>query len=340
VYTDPEDYLSEKSPSVVDFDFEPGKIPAPPAAVVKALVRAILQNPQVKSIKLLHAPTYRDSFYPLWFVSFWSLAEDAREAQVLWRRARGMLQEREKKVQMDYNATEYVQAALTALKELPWKEVVQGFRENDEVGYLACWLTTDWLKTTHEHQMLEILTDDLALDESSLDTIQNTFFAFKLSRAFYNPEAYRTAREWRWVRQLGEAFTIGQRRRFGTIANINENHWVAIAFDSGEKAIYYGDSMGGEVPKSIRDQYNWWIYEHLGQEYCWKELPIPQQSDLCSCGILAHFCLAHFFDPEHFPLPVPTLDSMANERLKMFIRAAERHKNAVRASTGNDQDLA
>ncbi|KAJ7812503.1 hypothetical protein B0H14DRAFT_2605728 [Mycena olivaceomarginata] len=70
VYTDPEDYLSEKSPSVVDFDFEPGKIPAPPAAVVKALVRAILQNPQVKSIKLLHAPTYSDSFYPLCLMVF------------------------------------------------------------------------------------------------------------------------------------------------------------------------------------------------------------------------------------------------------------------------------
>ncbi|KAJ7695554.1 hypothetical protein B0H14DRAFT_2418745, partial [Mycena olivaceomarginata] len=250
---------------------------------------------------------------------FWSLAEDAREAQALWRRARGMLQEREKKVQMDSSTTEYLQAAFTALKELPWKGVVKGFREKEEVETLAHWLTTDWLTTTHEHQMLETLADDLALDESSPDTIPITFFAHTLSRGFYNPEAYRTGREWRWVRRLGDAFATGQRKRFGTIANINENHWVAIAFNCEEKVIYYGDPMGGAVPKHVRDHYNWWIYEHLGEEYCWKDLPMPLQRDLHSCGILAYFGLAHFFDPEYFPLPVPTLDSMANERLKMFI---------------------
>ncbi|KAJ7803889.1 hypothetical protein B0H14DRAFT_2612956 [Mycena olivaceomarginata] len=247
------------------------------------------------------------------------ICEDAREAQALWRRARGMLQEREKKVQMDSSTTEYLQAAFTALKELPWKGVVKGFREKEEVETLARWLTTDWLTTTHEHQMLETLADDLALDESSPDTIPITFFAHTLSRGFYNPEAYRTGREWRWVRRLGDAFATGQRKRFGTIANINENHWVAIAFNCEEKVIYYGDPMGGASTEArtrplqlvdLRASRRGILLEGFANAAAARSSFLRDSCLLRSRALLR---------PEYFPLPVPTLDSMANERLKMFI---------------------
>jgi hypothetical protein len=64
-FADPSDYLSGVSPTVVTFDVL--EIPVPSAAVVKALGRAILSDPDMKLIVLVHSPAHRakSNHYPV-----------------------------------------------------------------------------------------------------------------------------------------------------------------------------------------------------------------------------------------------------------------------------------
>ncbi|KAJ7746211.1 hypothetical protein B0H14DRAFT_2985652, partial [Mycena olivaceomarginata] len=110
---------------------------------------------------------------------------------------------------------------------------------------------------------------------------QPTYFAHGLARAYMNPDTYRTARQFQWLRRLGEAFATKDRRRLGTIVNKDENHWVGLAIDCEEET-------------------------HLGVKFRWMDLPIPSQNDVHSCGLLAYFALANFFDGQRFPLPKAT----------------------------------
>jgi hypothetical protein len=69
VFADPTDYLSELPPTITTFNVR--EIPIPPSVVVKALGRAILLDPEFKSIVLVHSPVHRgkDDRYPLWLAT-------------------------------------------------------------------------------------------------------------------------------------------------------------------------------------------------------------------------------------------------------------------------------
>ncbi|KAJ7056037.1 hypothetical protein C8F01DRAFT_1234071 [Mycena amicta] len=326
VYTDAEDYLSEDAPTVVECDAQ--AIPAPPAPVIKALGRHLLDNPGVKSIRLLHAPTFRGpaKSYPLFLVTLWAQLEEVREVKKTWQRALEKLEEEERRVANDGAGTMLVQDVFSALGEIAWKGEIKGFIDAKSTRYLACWLTTDWLATTHEHQLLEILQRDLRMGPTSTDMLQDTFFTPALITAFHNSDRYSSSRNYSWLRGIGQAFATGDLARFATIANINENHWIALAIDVEQKAIFCGNSILMDVPKRFKEAYTWWLREHLGESFEWKDLPVPQQSDSHSCGILAYRAIAHFLDTVQYPLPRGTAREMAHERLKMLIRVVKRHK--------------
>jgi hypothetical protein len=63
------------------------EIPVPPAVVYKAFGQAILSNPDMKSIVLVHllAHQAKNVHYPLWLATIWSRMEPACRAQTLWR---------------------------------------------------------------------------------------------------------------------------------------------------------------------------------------------------------------------------------------------------------------
>ncbi|KAF7372168.1 ULP-PROTEASE domain-containing protein [Mycena venus] len=151
--------------------------------------------------------------------------------------------------------------------------------------------------------MLELLASDLGIRDRSMSCIEATYFVRALAQAYANPEVYRTARRFGWLRRLGTSFSTKDRNHFGSIANQNENHWVALAIDCEKK--------------------------HLGMEFKWTGIPVAKQTDPHSCGILAYFTLAHWFDSERFPLPNCTAASMAEERIKMFLRVVERQGRKV-----------
>ncbi|KAK7005550.1 hypothetical protein R3P38DRAFT_2933871 [Favolaschia claudopus] len=79
--------------------------------------------------------------------------------------------------------------------------------------------------------------------------------------------------------------------RLGTIANPSENHWVALTVDGEKGMVGYGDGFGKKVPDILRQHVDWWLFEHLGVTFKWKNLPTTKQTDAHSCGLIAYFAL-------------------------------------------------
>ncbi|KAJ7182139.1 hypothetical protein C8R46DRAFT_1210728 [Mycena filopes] len=167
--------------------------------------------------------------------------ERVREARTLWRTAVRQVEENIKKTTTSDVAAKRAETALQALDRLPWDGMVEGFKAGCPVEDLAGWFTTEWLRSDHEDQMLELLALDPGLDDGSTTSIPNSFFVTYLARAYSDPEAYRTARSFGWLRRIGTSFATKQRTRLGTIANKSENHWVALGIDSKKDVVGYGD---------------------------------------------------------------------------------------------------
>ncbi|KAJ7176100.1 hypothetical protein C8R43DRAFT_857866, partial [Mycena crocata] len=254
----------------------------------------------------------------------WSSMEHVRESRTLWRTAVASVKQTLEKSSTSEAAAGRIKAALEALETLPWDGDIKGFKDGT-VDNLALWFTTDWLKTEHEDQMLELLASDLGLSDGSTSGLQATYLVRALAQAYSNPEVYRKARHFRWLRRLGQSFATKDRNRLGTIANEHENHWVALVIDCEKKLVGYGNGFGTSVPASLRKHLDWWLFEHLGLQFKWKDIPVVKQTDPHSCGILAYLVLAHWFDKDRFPLPNSVAAAMADERIKIFLRIAERH---------------
>ncbi|KAJ7801360.1 hypothetical protein B0H14DRAFT_2895826, partial [Mycena olivaceomarginata] len=147
--------------------------------------------------------------------------ERVREAQTVWRTAADRITETLAKTAPSDPAAERAKRALELFDHLAWTGDVKGLKAGG---------------------------------------IQPTYFAHGLARAYMNPDTYRTARQFQWLRRLGEAFATKDRRRLGTIVNKDENHWVGLAIDCEEET-------------------------HLGVKFRWMDLPIPSQNDVHSCGL-------------------------------------------------------
>ncbi|KAJ7864086.1 hypothetical protein B0H14DRAFT_3605343 [Mycena olivaceomarginata] len=228
VYMDPSDYFSDLPPTITTFNVE--EIPTPPSIVVKALGRSYLCDLKIKSIVLVHSPAHRAKAdrYPVWLATIWSSMESVREARTLWRTAVDQVNGRLKNSAIDDAAAERARAAIQALDLLPGDGAIKGFKAGGTISDLADWFTTDWLWTDHEEQMLELLASDLGLSDGSTSCVQNTYFVKALAEACSDPEKYRTARKFGWLRRLGASFATKDRTRLGTIANKNENHWESV----------------------------------------------------------------------------------------------------------------
>ncbi|KAJ7310787.1 hypothetical protein DFH08DRAFT_756992, partial [Mycena albidolilacea] len=251
--------------------------------------------------------------------------ERARKARTLWRSAVDGIHEMLAKTSTSKEAAERAKQALMVLASLGWTGNLRGLKAGGNISDLVVWFNKKWLRTDHEDGMLEILADDLGLSDGDGDTIWSTYFVLALAQAYANPDKYRTAASFQWLRGLGQGFAMGTRRRLGTVANKDDEHWVALAIDSETKTVAYGDGFRKRVPKDLRRHIDWWLFEHLAIEFRWTDLPIPEQHDSHSCGVLAYSALANFFEPARFPLPESTAGLMADERVKAFLRIVERH---------------
>ncbi|KAF8186596.1 hypothetical protein K438DRAFT_1765362 [Mycena galopus ATCC 62051] len=74
--------------------------------------------------------------------------------------------------------------------------------------------------------------------------------------AYANPDKYRS---FQWLRGPGQGFVMGTRRRLGTVANKDDEHWVALAINSENKTVAYGNRFRKKVPKDLHRYIDWWL---------------------------------------------------------------------------------
>jgi Ulp1 family protease len=195
-----------------------------------------------------------------------------------------------------------------ALASISWSDAIKGFPGTALTNCLAMYLTKDWLTDEHEDQMLCLLERELTRLGRRKDDkthIANTFFITRLIEIYKDPNRtnhYATSEGLAWLRKKGQEFGTGVLEKLVTIANVGGNHWVAVEVDFECSKIIYGDSLGGKINQEIETALTWWIHQHTAKHFTTGLLPITQQKDDYSCGILAWNAIATKIIPENHSL--------------------------------------
>ena len=231
--------------------------------------------------------------------------------------------------------TNLIDQVFMTLACIPWNDNILGFPGSVPTHSLAKYATTGWLTDEHETQMLELLKQDLARSgRASGIEVQPIHFIPLLSDAYKDGDnAYLTKQHYTWLRHLGHACETGLVTKIPMIANTGNNqHWVAIIIDFADKVVWYGDSMDAvSPPKHLRNVLDWWIQKSLptmNTMFPYQKMPITEQEDTYSCGLLAWNALSSFLLED---VKIFSPNSIAEERLKVLLSVAERHHAKVRA---------
>ncbi|KAK1233853.1 hypothetical protein PQX77_002971 [Marasmius sp. AFHP31] len=245
----------------------------------------------------------------------------------MWRDALVALDKRARSLDHEKQAgsVKLVSEVQTALRNLPWSGNIKGFEDFDETVKVTSYCTNAWLATIHEHQLIELLREDLQLTPTSPTLIADTYHPQKLADAYYDAQSYMTKKAYGWLRAQGQELATGLRDSMCTIANIGSNHWVALAIDFRKEQVYYGDSLGGKIDSELRQSYDWWIRQHTDTEadFKWIPMSITEQQDGFSCGIFAANALAHHLDSTGHPLLAP--EDAVEKRLEILLPVVRRH---------------
>ena len=91
--------------------------------------------------------------------------EFIRARKKVWRRGSG-----------DEKTDEVMQQAYDMLSCLPWSGNIHGFDHAEPLDQLATYASHEWLGTTHENQILDLLRHDLLLNGSRIEVPGMAFF--------------------------------------------------------------------------------------------------------------------------------------------------------------------
>ena len=306
------------------------RIPVPPAKTVADIVAAckVAITAGACSVKCPHVPSALGKMVPMWIILYWAEVLQLRTtSRKAWVKAEEFLRTRKKagiKGPGGEKVDEIMQEAYDMLSCLPWCGDIQGFDHREPLYQLAVYASHTWLGTTHENQILDLLRRDLLFKGSRVEVAGMAFFvALRDAYNCRNSGEYEGSRHFTWIREIGKALASGDRDGLGTMANINGDHWVAIALDFEESLIWYGDSFGQDAVEEIVSVMDWWTFHHTGRKFSYRKLKISPQKDGFSCGLLGPNALFHFYLPDLYPLiDVAKVDS---ERVKLFLRVAQRH---------------
>jgi hypothetical protein len=319
---DTEFYLSNKSPDASLDDINTmlsNSLPSKP--ILKDLINCI-ESSSSTAKSVAHESISKS--FPLWIITYWHKTYDIHDNQQLWRQADRTLQALRTQ---GAGSLELVDQVYKALAWLLWSGSVQGFSDGGNIIQLHQYITSDWLRTVHENQMLDLLRHDINNHraDSTEITIQDTYFLEALCQAF----RHRKHRQPKSSRPgsfnfIAESLTSGKYTQLGTIMNYEGIHWFALVLDFPNQVIWYGDSLDFEMEKELKQALEWWI---KGVTFTYKKMLITRQKDTFSCGLLAWIALCHYFLPKRHPLIDP--GNVAAARLKVLLRVCERHRDQV-----------
>jgi hypothetical protein len=325
----PKQFLSNHLPDVTSLDII-RSTPTPSEAIIRGLVSAIkAASDAVESITCPHVASASPKHFPVWLAAYWFELLLVRQIRKCWSSAEKGLQKimgLQKDLANVKDTTQLVDHAYGVFTCLPWTGVLHGFSEAEPVWHLYKYATNDWLSTVHENQLLDVLRESFTRQQVTTAEIESTYFVNKLQEAYktrLDMDTYRESQSFRWTRRQGQILVDRVRTHLGFIANSGGDHWVAVVLDFEANLIWHGDSLGRSIHPELRAVLEWWTYQHTATAFSLRTLPITQQRDGFSCGLLAYNSLAHFF------LQTPLMDAsrVAEERLKILISICHRHQD-------------
>ncbi|KAF5323141.1 hypothetical protein D9758_018984 [Tetrapyrgos nigripes] len=302
---------------------------SPPPELVHQLSEIIKKDPNIQSIILPYDDIAFDDRFPLWLVTFWTELIPVRTAQKSWAPTVSKLKQRRKlETALTGGLGEVVvDVAYEALQRLEWGGVINGFPIQIEKRYLASFFTNDWLSSDHLDLLLNLTRSKIAASELR-DIVElpseSALFIPKIKQAYHRQDSYPSP-TFRWLHQTAGKLTSRHKTLLGTLANVNDNHWVTIVIDTEQAMIFHGDSMGHDINDTLGSALRWWTYQHFGVNFRVEEMMIERQTDSYSCGLLAWDALEHFLLDDRESL----IDSgrMYVHRLNTFLEIITRHND-------------
>jgi Ulp1 family protease len=264
----------------------------------------------------------------MWILSYWVEVARIRPLKVKWEGAEENLQAWKISKSCTDKTRVLILQVHNELACLSWSGDIKGSFATISTDHLSTYLTKKWLSDEHENQLLYLLRQQVwrKRGEDGID-VTDTYFIKKLTEIYREKDEYATRPGYAWIRKKGQDLATGVQDMLITIANVKDNHWVAVVLDFKESNIRYGDSMGGTIDGDLKVVLTWWIHHHTGEFFTTSYLPITRQQDSHSCGILAwNSLVVHLFPMEN---PLADVQAVADERLKAFLQISHRHNEKV-----------
>jgi hypothetical protein len=142
--------------------------PVPVASVVEDLLECIQASFATAGSVAYNLESNRKAKFPLWIMTYWNEVHHLHEDRQYWTLAEQTLQELHLQRAGAQELSDKVHAAFS---QLPRSGPVCGFSEDSDVIELHQYVTSKWLKTVHENQMLDLLQKDLDKHHAAPKTI-------------------------------------------------------------------------------------------------------------------------------------------------------------------------
>lgn len=301
-------------------------LPIPDTITIQLLVKASLDACAngVQSLHYGHLSIETATAFPVWVVTLWNEFLDAQQIVTKWAVCKDwVLSQQHQRKSADIHALADEASSLMML--LPYGVLrPSGLSDTSPIHEIYRYLGTIWLSEVHINDLLEVLRREVISVGKHATQIEGTPLTDKIITA-YNLQkhmVYATEQAYAWIRTIGNELvqkrsTLITAVYLGTITGAK--HWVPLVISNGGATISYGDSLGEPIPPKLRNAYTWWLQQHSPTiTSSLTTLPVTDQTDTFSCGILMMNSLRHFVNPTKYPLVGGLKAGIVSERLKAF----------------------
>ncbi|PPQ81023.1 hypothetical protein CVT24_013292 [Panaeolus cyanescens] len=349
-------YLSTEPPNVTSAHKLQQHAVPPISTIIH--IQQLLKHPAPLDahIQSICPPYSQESYLPLWVISYWIELITIREAQSKWNNAQIRVEQYELSL-LTSTFQDQSEAALvldrpealqpcdviSAFARLPWNGTsppsdAKKLHIQSTEGLHVYLFQDAWLSDDHICQTLALLDTDMhRMDTETAKhcVIHNDPFLFALMQTAFNDqnEYYQNSprSNYRWLWAFGNKLaSTSTHYQLAFVFNINGNHWVAVVVDFRRAEIHFGNSFH---PNQVFEDAGyikvliWWASQHSTKKFALLPLPITQQTDSSSCGLLACNALAAFISEGLHPLL--DMQNVFSERLRIFLRLSEPYQGEM-----------
>jgi hypothetical protein len=317
-------FFSENDPNCPITDIL--NMPAPPTKVINVLRRAYEEREGVKSICCPYTKLGLGKRYPPMLLSYWKEQYELRYVQAKFNAGVMKLGEHLRDLKLSELARARAEQALELLEHLPWAGTIAGFSPGDlPIVRLASFLNQDWLTGEQIDMLIALLQSEIALSHEFKVYLPGSTSGFskKLVTEYElrdKPDHVPSS----WLGKVSDMVRESKKDVLGFVANVRNNHWVAIAIDVKYGLIWHGDPMMNKIDYELEQALRWWASKEFAKEFVVCDMPVVEQGDGYSCGVLAWCALRAFLLPKSEPKAATGKDAY-DARVSLFIDIVKRH---------------